>query len=104
MPQESQAEIAKKLNNPIADLISVPLQLNYAKDLGPTKEGESYVLNVQPVIPIHLNADWNLISRTIVPVIKLEDVPPAMTRAAWAMCCRACSFHPGHWWTVGPGA
>ena len=58
MAQQSEAEIAKKLNNPIADLISVPLQLNYAKDLGPTKDGESYVLNIQPVIPIHLNADF----------------------------------------------
>jgi hypothetical protein len=73
---DEAAEIAKKLNNPIADLTSVPFQLNYAKDLGPTKEGESYVLNIQPVIPIHLNADWNLISRTILPLIKLEDVPP----------------------------
>ena len=70
MAEESQADIAKKLNNPIADLISVPFQFNYDQDLGPTKEGERTYLNVQPVIPIHLNADWNVISRTIVPVIK----------------------------------
>ncbi|MCB1695873.1 MAG: transporter [Halioglobus sp.] len=73
---ESQAEIAKKLNNPIAAMISVPFQFNYDEDLGPTKKGERTLLNIQPVIPIGLNEDWNIISRTILPVIKLQDVPP----------------------------
>ena len=74
--EESQAEIAKKLNNPIAAMISVPFQFNYDEDLGPTKKGERTLLNIQPVIPIGLNEDWNIISRTILPVIKLQDVPP----------------------------
>jgi len=101
------AEIAKQLNNPIAALISVPFQLNYAKDLGPTKEGESYVLNVQPVIPIHLNADWNLISRTIVPVIQLEDVPPGNDESGVGDVLQSLFFSPsalvdGWTWGVGP--
>ncbi|MEE4146792.1 MAG: hypothetical protein V2I26_18450 [Halieaceae bacterium] len=74
--QQSQAEIAKKLNNPIADLVSVPFQFNYDGDLGPTQKGERYTLNIQPVIPININDEWNVISRTIVPVVKLEDAPP----------------------------
>jgi hypothetical protein len=104
---DEAAEIAKKLNNPIADLTSVPLQFNYAKDLGPTKEGEGYVLNIQPVIPIHLNADWNLISRTIVPLIKLEDVPPGNDESGVGDVLQSLFFSPkalvdGWTWGVGP--
>jgi hypothetical protein len=74
--EESEAEIAKKLNNPIAAMISVPFQFNYDKDIGPTEKGNRTLLNIQPVIPIDLNAKWVIISRTIIPVIKLEDAPP----------------------------
>ena len=61
-----------KLN---AALISVPFQLNYDHNIGPRDDGRRYQLNVQPVIPFSLNADWNLISRTIVPLIIIEKVP-----------------------------
>ena len=71
---ESTAELAKKLNNPVAALISVPIQYNYDDGLGPREEGEKQVLVVQPVVPIKLNADWNLISRTIVPLIDQQDI------------------------------
>ena len=69
---EEAAELAKKLNNPIASLISVPFQLNYDTGLGET-DADRYVLNVQPVIPFELSEDWNLISRTIVPFIDLDS-------------------------------
>ena len=72
---ESDAELAKKTQNPIASLISVPLQFNYDDNLGPNDDGSRFLLNVQPVIPISLNPDWNIISRTIVPIIDLEDFP-----------------------------
>jgi hypothetical protein len=68
--------LAKQLSNPIASLISVPLQLNYDDGLGSGGDGERWLLNVQPVIPIELNEDWNLISRTIAPLISQEDVIP----------------------------
>jgi len=72
---ESDAELARKTQNPIASLISVPLQFNYDDNLGPNDDGSRFLLNVQPVIPISLNPDWDIISRTIVPIIDLQDFP-----------------------------
>ncbi len=70
----NEAELAKELQNPVANLISVPLQSNMDFRIGP-KDALRYTLNVQPVIPFSLNDNWNLITRTIVPVIYAE--PPA---------------------------
>ena len=78
--QDDAAELAKKLSNPIAALISVPLQLNYDDNIGPNERGDKWLLNVQPVIPITLNKEWNLISRTIVPIINQKDVSAPSVR------------------------
>lgn len=61
-------DLAMKLQNPVADLISVPFQFNWDSGLGADKDGDKILVNIQPVIPISLNADWNVISRTILPV------------------------------------
>jgi hypothetical protein len=61
------AELAKKLSNPIASLISFPLQANFDFGQG-DGSGYKFVLNVQPVVPISLNEKWNVISRTILPL------------------------------------
>lgn len=66
-------ELAKQLSNPVASLISVPLQFNY-DDLD--SGGSRSWLNVQPVVPISIGEDWNMISRTIVPITYQEDVFP----------------------------
>jgi hypothetical protein len=68
------AELAKKLSNPVAALISVPFQFNYDNRIGLKDDGYRLTLNVQPVIPIALNEDWNLISRTILPVMYQDNI------------------------------
>ena len=73
--QDEAGEVAKKLANPVASLISVPLQYNYDKGYGPDDEGSVHLLSIQPVIPISLNDKWNIITRTIVPLIDQRDIP-----------------------------
>ena len=70
---QSDADLAKTLSNPVASLISVPLQYNYDHEIGAGNGRKSY-LNVQPVIPISIGNDWNLISRTILPIVDQSDV------------------------------
>lgn len=72
---ESAADLAKKLSNPIAALISVPLQNNFLFNVGPG-DGFRETTNIQPVIPFELNEHWNLISRTILPVTYQEGIFP----------------------------
>ena len=62
------ADQAKLAQNPIADVISAPFQNNTNLNVGPER-GALNILNVQPVVPVHLNRDWNIITRTILPVI-----------------------------------
>src|SRR6516164_1298830 len=71
---QATADLAKQLQNPVANLISVPFQNNVDFNLGPNDNGVRYLLNFQPVIPFSLNKDWNLITRTIVPIIDQKDV------------------------------
>jgi hypothetical protein len=72
--EKSDEELVKELANPIASLISVPFQNNFEFKLGPNNDGFKYTLNFQPVIPLSLHKDWNLITRTIVPIVDQTDV------------------------------
>lgn len=68
--------LAQQLANPVAALISVPFQFNWDTGIGPGGDGERTTLNVQPVVPFSIGEDWNLISRTILPVVYQSDVLP----------------------------
>jgi hypothetical protein len=70
--QAQNAELAKKLANPVAALISVPIQNNWDFGIGPA-DAMRYTANIQPVIPFSVSEDWNLITRTILPVIYAES-------------------------------
>jgi hypothetical protein len=69
---EDNSKLAKEAQNPVADLISIPFQNNMNFGLEPNHRTQN-VLNIQPVIPFELTDDWNLITRTIMPIIKQPD-------------------------------
>lgn len=72
--QDSDADLAQELSNPIADLITIPIQMNYDGNYGPGDDGWRLQTNIQPVIPFNVSENWNLITRTIMPVIYQEDI------------------------------
>jgi hypothetical protein len=106
---DSSAELAKKLANPVSSLISMPFQFNYDENIGEVDNGERITLNIQPVIPTALNDEWNLISRTILPVIDQSDIfPGAGSQSGIGDITQSLFFSPkaptpgGVLWGVGP--
>lgn len=103
---ESNTDLAKKLQNPVADLISVPFQSNTNFGVGPLDDTQE-VLNIQPVIPFHLSDDWNLITRTIMPLTWDPALSPGGESSFGLGNTNASLFlspaHPGKWiWGAGP--
>jgi len=73
--KSSAQDLAKKLANPVAAMISLPMQMNYTRGYGANDDEDQYLINIQPVIPFAISDDWNLISRTILPIVKRDDIP-----------------------------
>jgi hypothetical protein len=68
----SDADLAKKAQNPVANMYSLPFQNNTTFGVGPENK-TSNTLNIQPVIPIGLGDKVNLIVRTIIPISTVPD-------------------------------
>jgi hypothetical protein len=102
----SAEELAKLAQNPVGNLISVPFQNNTNLNFGPEK-GTQNVLNIQPVIPVSVNSEWNIITRTIVPVISMPSLGPGIDSRNGIGDTVFTAFlspaKPGHWiWGAGP--
>jgi hypothetical protein len=101
----SAEELAKLAQNPIGNLISVPFQNNTNLNFGPER-GTQNILNIQPVIPFSVDKDWNIITRTIMPVIWNPSLGPDTPAESGFGDIQLSAFlspaNPGHWiWGVG---
>ena len=74
----SNTDLAKAIENPISDLYYIPFQNLTNFNVGPHK-GTQDILNIQPVIPIHINSEWNVITRTIIPLVWNPSMQPGKT-------------------------
>jgi len=106
--QKEEDELAKQLQNPLASLISVPFQNNFDFGFDPS-DGSRWLMNIQPVIPMSISEDWNLIGRVILPVISQNDIfGPSGSQTGLGDALITGFFSPkartagGMLWGVGP--
>lgn len=106
VPADDTAELAQKLVNPLAAIISVPFQLNIDNNLGAAEKGTRTTLNFQPVIPFSLDNGAAIITRTIIPYVWQKDVVPGTSQSGLADILFNAWYSPATTgpltWGVGP--
>ena len=102
------ADLAKQLSNPISSLVSVPLQYNFNDGYGDGSGRQSFI-NIQPVIPFSISPNWNVISRTIIPLVDQDDLRPGSgSESGLGNVTQSFFFSPkeptsgGLIWGIGP--
>ena len=105
---ERVTDLAKKLQNPIGDLTVIPLQNDTNFNAGPHR-GTQNILNIQPIIPFSIKENWNLVTRTILPLMWQPSLQPARTvrfgsgPITWAAYLSPKNISSSGWsWRVGP--
>jgi hypothetical protein len=113
---KEEASLAQQLANPVAALVSIPFQWNWDDRIGAREDINRLTLNIQPVVPINLSKDWNLISRTILPVIHQSDANSTINQGRFdngvdfgdtVQSLFVSPSRPGPWgliWGLGPVA
>ena len=104
LAEMSAEELAKLAQNPVGNLISLPFQNNTNYHVGPQDRTQN-ILNIQPVIPIHISSEWNIITRTILPVISQPATYDDRTNGIGDTVFTAflSPANPGKWiWGAGP--
>jgi hypothetical protein len=100
------AELAQKLTNPLASLISIPIQNWFDFNLGPKKDGFRYTMEAQPVYPMQVSKDWNLLSRTTIPVVYQQNLYARTTQTGLSDSTESLFISPVHTksliWGTGP--
>jgi len=110
-PQEpadvsESAKLAIKLTNPVASLISIPIQNWFDFNLGSKKNGFRYTMEAQPVYPMRISTDWNLISRTTIPLVYQQNIYGRTTQTGLSDSTESLFLSPAHTksfiWGAGP--
>lgn len=100
------AALARKLQNPVADLITAPIQNNWDFGIGPAR-ATRYTVNLQPIIPISVSQDWNVITRTILPIIHAQSpIPGGRDKSGLGDTLQSFFLSPKetlHDWVLGAG-